>query len=170
MENIAPKTTLLDVEYLGNPKVIAACLIEGEGSVALVDPGPTSALPTLRKKLDQLGLGVAGLDTILLTHIHLDHAGATGTLVRENPRIRVYVHERGAPHMVNPSRLLESAQRLYGTEMDRLWGEFIPVPLANISALHLLRHADRNGLRRRHLRHSDREWADHPAHHAAARY
>jgi glyoxylase-like metal-dependent hydrolase (beta-lactamase superfamily II) len=135
VENIAPKTTLLDVEYLGNPKVIAACLIEGEGSVALVDPGPTSALPTLRKKLDQLGLGVAGLDTILLTHIHLDHAGATGTLVRENPRIRVYVHERGAPHMVNPSRLLESAQRLYGAEMDRLWGEFLPVPLANITAL-----------------------------------
>ena len=135
MENIAPKTTLLDVEYLGNPKVIAACLIEGEGSVALVDPGPTSALPTLRKKLDQLGLGVAGLDTILLTHIHLDHAGATGTLVRENPRIRVYVHERGAPHMVNPSRLLASAERLYGAEMDRLWGEFLPVPLPNIRTL-----------------------------------
>ncbi len=135
MEKIAPKTALIDVEYLGNSKVIAACLVEGDGNVAIVDPGPTSALATLRRKLEQMGLGVAGLDTILLTHIHLDHAGATGTLVRENPRIRVYVHERGAPHMVNPSRLLESAQRLYGAEMDRLWGEFLPVPLANISAL-----------------------------------
>lgn len=132
---IAPKTKLIDVEYLGNPKVIAACLLEGDGSVAIVDPGPTSALATLRSKLDQLGLGVAGIDTILLTHIHLDHAGATGTLVRENPRIRVYVHERGAPHMINPARLLESAQRLYGGQMDTLWGEFLPVPAKNVSAL-----------------------------------
>ncbi len=135
MENIAPKTTLIDVEYLGNPRVIAACLVEGQGSVAIVDPGPASALATLRKKLDQLGPGVKGLDTILLTHIHLDHAGATGTLVRENPRIRVYVHERGAPHMIDPAKLLDSARRLYGDEMERLWGEFLPVPAENVHAL-----------------------------------
>ncbi len=132
---IAPKTRIIDVEYLGNPKVIAACLLEGDGNAAVIDPGPTSALHTLRSKLDQLGLGVAGVDTILLTHIHLDHAGATGSLVRENPRICVYVHQRGAPHMIDPARLLESAQRLYGAEMDRLWGEFLPVPAANVSAL-----------------------------------
>jgi glyoxylase-like metal-dependent hydrolase (beta-lactamase superfamily II) len=135
VENIAPKTTLIDVEYLGNSKVIAACLLEGDGQKAVVDPGPTSAVATLRSKLDQMGIGVAGLDMILLTHIHLDHAGATGTLVRENPRIRVYVHERGARHMVDPARLLESAQRLYGAEMERLWGEFLPVPAANVCAL-----------------------------------
>jgi glyoxylase-like metal-dependent hydrolase (beta-lactamase superfamily II) len=135
MEEIAPKTTPVDVEYLGNSKVIAACLLEGEGNVAIVDPGPSSALPTLRKKLDELGIGVKGLDTILLTHIHLDHAGATGTLVRENPRIRVYVHERGARHMIDPAKLLESARRLYGDQMDRLWGEFLAVPAANVCAL-----------------------------------
>ncbi len=135
MENIAPKTTLIDVEYLGNSRVIAACLVEGQGSVAIVDPGPASALATLRKKLDQLDLGVQGVDTILLTHIHLDHAGATGTLVRENPRIRVYVHERGARHMIDPAKLLDSARRLYGDQMDRLWGEFLPVPAENVSAL-----------------------------------
>ncbi len=135
MQNIAPKTTLIDVEYLGNPQVIAPCLLEGDGTVAIVDPGPTSAVATLKRKLDQLGLGVAGLDTILLTHIHLDHAGATGTLVRENPRIRVYVHEQGAPHMIDPARLLDSARRLFGAKMDRLWGEFLPVPAANVSAL-----------------------------------
>ena len=73
--------------------------------------------------------------TILLTHIHLDHAGATGTLVRENPGIQVYVHERGAPHMVDPDRLLSSAARLYGDDMDRLWGEFLPVPEANVRVL-----------------------------------
>ncbi len=135
MEKIAPKTTLIDVEYLGHRKVIAACLIESEGNAAIVDPGPASAVATLRSKLNQLGLGVAGLDTILLTHIHLDHAGATGTLVQENPRIRVYVHERGARHMIDPARLLESARRLYGDEMERLWGEFLPVPAENVTAL-----------------------------------
>ncbi len=135
MDNLAPKTTLIDVEYLGYPKVIAACLVEGDASVAIIDPGPGSALANLRSKLNQQGLGVAGIDTILLTHIHLDHAGATGSLVRENPRIRVYVHQRGAPHMVDPARLLESAQRLYGAEMERLWGEFLPVPAANVCAL-----------------------------------
>ncbi|MGB0034127.1 MAG: MBL fold metallo-hydrolase [Candidatus Acidiferrales bacterium] len=135
MESIGPKTTLIDLEYLGNPKVIAACLVEGQGSVAIVDPGPASTVATLRSKLDQLGLGVKGIDTILLTHIHLDHAGATGTLVRENPQIRVYVHERGASHMIDPAKLLESARRLYGYQMDRLWGEFLAVPAANVSAL-----------------------------------
>src|SRR5713101_6279470 len=135
MENIAPNTTPIDVEYLGNPRVIAACLIENRGSVAIVDPGPASALVTLRKKLDQLGIGVKGVHVILLTHIHLDHAGATGTLVRENPRIRVYVHERGAQHMINPVKLLDSARRLYGAEMERLWGEFLPVPGENVCAL-----------------------------------
>jgi len=135
MQNIAPKTTLIDVEYLGNPRVIAACLLEGQGNVAIVDPGPSSALATLRRKLDQLGFGVKGIDTILLTHIHLDHAGATGSLVRENPRIRVYVHERGAKHMIDPAKLLDSARRLYADEMDRLWGEFLPVPAENVCAL-----------------------------------
>jgi len=135
MEEIAPNTNLIDVEYLGNPKIIAACLLEGAGNVAIVDPGPASALSTLRRKLDQAGLGVKGLDAVLLTHIHLDHAGATGSLVRENPRIRVYVHERGAPKMIDPTKLLDSARRLYGDQMDRLWGEFLAVPAANVCAL-----------------------------------
>jgi glyoxylase-like metal-dependent hydrolase (beta-lactamase superfamily II) len=135
MEKIAPKTTLIDVNYLGNPKVIAACLIEGQGSAAIIDPGPSSSVATLRSELDQLGLGVNDIDTILLTHIHLDHAGATGTLVKENPRIRVCVHERGARHMIDPLKLLDSARRLYGDQMDRLWGEFLPVPAENVSAL-----------------------------------
>jgi glyoxylase-like metal-dependent hydrolase (beta-lactamase superfamily II) len=132
---IAPNTTLIDVEYLGHSEIIAACLLQGGGNVGIIDPGPASAVGTLRSKLDQLGLGVKGLDSILLTHIHLDHAGATGTLVRENPRIRVYVHERGAPKMIDPAKLLDSARRLYGDQMDRLWGEFLPVPAENVCAL-----------------------------------
>jgi glyoxylase-like metal-dependent hydrolase (beta-lactamase superfamily II) len=72
---------------------------------------------------------------LLLTHIHLDHAGATGTLVRENPRMRVYVHEKGVPHLIDPDKLLASATRLWGDAMDRLWGEVAPVPAAAIVAL-----------------------------------
>ncbi|GIT67035.1 MAG: hypothetical protein Ct9H300mP25_05070 [Acidobacteriota bacterium] len=72
--------------------------------------------------------------TVLITHIHLDHAGATGTLVEENPNITVYVHERGARHLIDPSKLLASATRLYGAEMDTLWGPFLPVPEKNVPA------------------------------------
>ena len=134
-QTIAPTTTLVDVEDLGNPKIIAACLLEGDGQLAIVDPGPASSLANLKAKLGQLGIGVGDLDAILRTHIHLDHAGATGSLVRENANIRVYVHERGAGHMIDPTKLLDSARRLYGDEMERLWGEFLPVPEANITEL-----------------------------------
>jgi glyoxylase-like metal-dependent hydrolase (beta-lactamase superfamily II) len=72
---------------------------------------------------------------LLLTHIHLDHAGATGVLVRRFPRLTVYVHERGAPHLVDPSKLLKSATRLYGENMEHLWGEVAPVPEGNIRPL-----------------------------------
>src|SRR5207253_5533389 len=97
-------------------QMVTPCLLEGEGGTALVDPGPASALDMLRAKLGQRGLSVADVDHLVLTHIHLDHAGATGTLVRENPRIRVWVHERGAPHLIDPARLIESATRLYGAK------------------------------------------------------
>ena len=96
----------------------------------LVDPGPSSCLPTL---LDELG--EMEPRALLLTHIHLDHAGASGSLVSRWPELEVYVHERGAPHMVDPGRLLESARRLYGEEMDRLWGEMVPVPESRLRVL-----------------------------------
>ncbi|MEA2449887.1 MAG: hypothetical protein QOG63_1819, partial [Thermoleophilaceae bacterium] len=72
---------------------------------------------------------------LLLTHIHLDHAGATGVLVRRNPDLKVYVHERGAPHLIDPSKLVKSAGQLYGDDMDRLWGEIVPVPEENVTIL-----------------------------------
>src|SRR5690606_28556068 len=119
------ETMVLDIEYLGQRGAIGAFLIETDGGAAIVDPGPASALDGLRARLEEQGVGIADLEAILLTHIHLDHAGATGTLVRENPRLRVYVHERGAPHLADPARLLASATRLYGNQMERLWGEFL---------------------------------------------
>src|SRR5689334_2290273 len=100
----------LDVNHLGHDRVI--CAYERDGVV--VDPGPASSLGAL----DEIHVRV-----ILLTHIHLDHAGGTGTLVKRFPDAKVYVHERGAKHMIDPSRLLSSATHLYKDQMDRLWGE-----------------------------------------------
>ncbi len=117
---------VIDVEHLGRPHVIGCWQVDD----ALVDPGPESSLQTL---LD--ALGEQRPRAILLTHIHLDHAAATGALVRRWPDLEVYVHERGAPHLVDPSRLLSSAQRLYGDAMEVLWGEIVPVPEANLTAL-----------------------------------
>jgi glyoxylase-like metal-dependent hydrolase (beta-lactamase superfamily II) len=116
----------IDVMHLGRPHVIG-CWQDDDG---LVDPGPESSLQTLLEEL-----GGEQPRALLLTHIHLDHAAATGALVRRWPTLEVYVHERGAPHLVDPSRLLASAERLYGDQMQRLWGEIVPVPEANVRPL-----------------------------------
>lgn len=135
MTGAASPVTLVDLDYLGQRESIASALLETGDGLAVVDPGPTTSLAGLRAGLYRKGAGVADLKWLLLTHIHLDHAGAAGTLVRENPGLRVLVHERGAKHLVDPSRLLESATRIYGDRMDVLWGEFVPVPPENIRVL-----------------------------------
>ncbi len=121
--------------HRGRPRVIATAVIRGASGVTLVDPGPTSCLGRLRSALAESGIEISDVRTVLITHIHLDHAGATGTLIKENSDITVYVHERGAPHLVDPSKLLVSATRLYGDEMDALWGPFLPVPEKNVRAI-----------------------------------
>lgn len=117
---------VIDVMHLGRPHVIGCWEVDG----ALVDPGPQSSMDTLLE-----ALGDERPRAILLTHIHLDHAAATGALVRRWPELEVFVHERGAPHLVDPSKLLASAERLYGDQMERLWGEIVPVPEANVKPL-----------------------------------
>jgi glyoxylase-like metal-dependent hydrolase (beta-lactamase superfamily II) len=116
----------IDVHHLDRKRVIC-CWQVGD---VLIDPGPESACQTL---IDALG-GDAPR-ALLLTHIHLDHAGAAGALVRRWPEVEVHVHEVGAPHLADPSRLLASAGRLYGDDMQRLWGEVVPVPEANLRLL-----------------------------------
>ena len=113
----------IDVHHLDRERVIC-CWQVGD---VLIDPGPESACQTL---IDALG-GHAPR-ALLLTHIHLDHAGAVGALVRRWPEVEVHVHEVGAPHLADPSKLLASAGRLYGDDMERLWGEVVPVPEANL--------------------------------------
>jgi glyoxylase-like metal-dependent hydrolase (beta-lactamase superfamily II) len=135
METIAPGLHYFDLHYQGVASVIATALLEGPGGLALVDPGPAVSLPAVRAALASRGASLDDVTALLLTHIHLDHAGATGSIVRANPHITVYVHERGARHMIDPQKLLDSARRLYGDAMDRLWGEFLATPSANVRAL-----------------------------------
>jgi glyoxylase-like metal-dependent hydrolase (beta-lactamase superfamily II) len=116
---------VIDVMHLGREHVICAYDIDG----VIVDPGPSSCVETLLSELS------AEPRALLLTHIHLDHAGASGTLVQRFPSLPVYVHERGAPHLADPSKLLKSAGQLYGVDMDRLWGEVLPVPEENLRVL-----------------------------------
>jgi glyoxylase-like metal-dependent hydrolase (beta-lactamase superfamily II) len=127
--------TPLDVNWIDHPHSIGAALLESDGHRSLIDPGPTSTLDTLRERLREHGLGVADLDAILLTHIHLDHGGASGSLVRENPSLPVYVHQNGAPHMADPSKLIASATRLWGDKLEYLFGEMVPVPQDNLRIL-----------------------------------
>jgi glyoxylase-like metal-dependent hydrolase (beta-lactamase superfamily II) len=127
--------SILDTNWVGRPHTVGAALLESGGHRALVDPGPASTLETLRERLRDRGLSVAQLDAILLTHIHLDHAGASGSLVRENPRIAVYVHGIGAPHMIDPAKLLASAARLWPDTLHYLFGDTVPVPKENIRTL-----------------------------------
>src|SRR5690349_18712365 len=112
--------TAIDLRFLGLPRVIASAVLAADDGIALVDPGPASCLPELETGLQSLGYGIGDVRALLLTHIHLDHAGAAGSLARRLPGLEVFVHERGASHMADPAKLLASATRLYGADMDRL--------------------------------------------------
>jgi glyoxylase-like metal-dependent hydrolase (beta-lactamase superfamily II) len=117
---------LIDVRHLSREQVIG-CWQVGD---VLIDPGPESSLENLMAEL-----GEWQPRALLLTHIHLDHAGAAGTLARRWPEVEVHVHEVGAPHLADPTKLLNSAERLYGDRMQELWGEVAPVPEANLHTL-----------------------------------
>jgi glyoxylase-like metal-dependent hydrolase (beta-lactamase superfamily II) len=125
----------IDLHFLGLRHVIGTAVLRGPSGLALIDPGPTSCLQALESGLIDRGFRLEDVRSVLLTHIHLDHAGATGTLLARLPQAVVYVHERGAPHMIDPTKLLASATRLYGANMDRFWGEFRPVPGDRLEAL-----------------------------------
>jgi glyoxylase-like metal-dependent hydrolase (beta-lactamase superfamily II) len=129
----------IDVHHLGE-RVVGVYLLATPDGPALFDCGPTSTLERLRSGLRGHGLEFTDLRHLLLSHIHLDHAGAAGVLVRENPALQVHVSEIGAPHLIDPSRLERSARRLYGESFDSLWGELAAVPAENVHevAAHVL--------------------------------
>ena len=112
--------------------MIGVYLLETDEGLALFDCGPTPTVPVLKERLAEVDLSLTDVRHLLLSHIHLDHAGAAGVLVREHPGLQVHVSEVGAPHLVDPTKLERSARRLYGDEFDGLWGELAPVPEANV--------------------------------------
>ena len=125
----------LDLHHQGAERVIGVYLLETADGPALFDCGPTSCVPALKERLAEQGVALTELRHLLLSHIHLDHAGAAGVLVREHPGLQVHVSEIGAPHLIDPSRLERSARRLYGDTFDTLWGELAPVPEQNLNVV-----------------------------------
>jgi glyoxylase-like metal-dependent hydrolase (beta-lactamase superfamily II) len=123
---------LIDLHFAGLERAIGVYVVETDDGLALFDCGPTSTLPALHEGLAEHGLVLTDIRHLLLSHIHLDHAGAAGPIVRAHPNLTVWVSEVGAPHLVDPSRLERSARRLYGDLFDTLWGELAPVPEGNV--------------------------------------
>jgi len=127
------KVHTLDLHFQGRPNTIASYLVIGPEGPVLVETGPHSTFADLKTGLATHGFSVADIKHVLVTHIHLDHAGAAGWLAREGAHI--YVHHVGAPHLIDPTKLLTSATRIYGEKMDSLWGEVIPIPSGQVTAL-----------------------------------
>ena len=135
MNVLAAGLTWVDLKFRGRAHVIATAVASGPGGVGLIDPGPSTCLAALEDALGAQGLRLDDVRWLLLTHIHLDHAGAAGSLARRCPDATVYVHERGARHLHDPARLLASAERLYGDRMRELWGDVLPVPERSLAVL-----------------------------------
>ncbi|GAC1436818.1 MAG: MBL fold metallo-hydrolase [Chloroflexota bacterium] len=136
MVEVAPGVWLIDLQFAGRPGVIAAyLLVGGDGELALIETGPASTLETLWAGIATTGHDPKSLRRILVTHIHLDHAGAAGVLARRLPEARVLVHQAGARHLIDPSRLLASAARIYRHKMEELWGTTLPVPAEQVQVV-----------------------------------
>lgn len=125
---------IIDLNFQGQPAIIASYVLRGPRGVALIETGPASTYPALKAGLAALGIALAQVTDILVTHIHLDHSGAAGWLAQETGAT-VHVHTVGAPHLADPAKLLASARRIYGDAMDSLWGETIPAPAGQVHAL-----------------------------------
>lgn len=126
MDNLEGTVIPIDLNFMGRANAIAAYLIPYAGGGVLVECGPGSTTTDLEKGLAKHGFRAEDITDVLLTHIHLDHAGAAGWFARRGARI--HVHSAGAPHLLDPEKLLSSAKRIYGDMMDELWGDFLPVP------------------------------------------
>ena len=129
------KIETIDLGFMGAEEIIASFLLTGDSSAAIVETGPTTCLDNLLRGLKDNGVAPEDVHQVFLTHVHLDHAGASGNLVEILPNATFYVHEVGYPHVADPSKLVKSATRLYGERMDELWGEIRPVPEDRLIAL-----------------------------------
>lgn len=125
----------IDLGFQGWGKVIHAYLLVGPDELALIETGPTTTLPALYAGISAAGFDSTHLRKIFVSHIHLDHSGGAGAIAREHPEVDVFVHPVGAPHLIDPARLVNSAARLYGDRMDALWGEIVPIPAERVVSL-----------------------------------
>lgn len=132
---LAPDLWVIDTLYQGEPGIIASYLLAGADGLALVDVGSGASLSALLANIGATGHDPRDITSILITHVHLDHAGATGALLRHAPNAQVYVHSIGAPHLINPEKLVASATRIYGDQMEKLWGEIVPVPASRLTPI-----------------------------------
>ncbi|HEY2431814.1 MAG TPA: MBL fold metallo-hydrolase [Vicinamibacterales bacterium] len=135
MPPLAAGLDYVDLNFLGRPEIIATAILHGPAGVALIDPGPSTTLGNLTTALTRKGIRFEDVRQILITHIHLDHSGAIGSILAKFPHIEVVVHQRGAPHLIDPTKLLASAGRLYQQDMERLWGEVEPVDQARLKVI-----------------------------------
>jgi glyoxylase-like metal-dependent hydrolase (beta-lactamase superfamily II) len=132
----SPGTWLVSLPFQDEEEIVGSYVIADKDELAIIDPGPTSTADALLARLHEGGFEPGNVTHLLLTHIHLDHAGSVGTLLRQMPKATVYVHGKGAPHMIDPTKFLASATRIYGDRMQELWGEVIPVPEDRIHVIH----------------------------------
>ncbi|HEU5423110.1 MAG TPA: MBL fold metallo-hydrolase [Nitrolancea sp.] len=132
---LEPGLFLIDLNFQGVPGVIGSYLLAGDGELALIETGPTSTIDALLAGVCAAGFAPEDISQLLVTHIHLDHAGAAGALLQRLPRARLLVHPQGAPHMIDPTRLLASAARIFGENLLPLWGEFVPAPADRVEEL-----------------------------------
>ncbi len=130
-----PGTWVIDHRFQGSEELIASFLLPGADGLTLVESGPASTLPRLLEGIRAAGFDPADLRRVVLTHVHLDHAGGAGSLLRHAPHARVHVHPAGVPHLLDPSKLVRSARRVFGDAMDALWGEVLPVPAERVAPL-----------------------------------
>ncbi len=152
----------IDLGFMGADGVIAAYLLAGDDELALIETGPSSTRGPLEAGIQALGYRLADVTRIIVTHIHFDHAGAAGSILRDFPDMRLSVHPVGLPHLVDPLRLVSSATRIYGDRMDELWGPIVPVPSDRVDALRDGETVRAGGRRLRSI-----FTAGHAAHHAA---
>ena len=132
---IDPDLWLLDLDFQGRSGVVAAYLVTGPNGHTLLETGPGSTLAALQRSVESAGVSLSDIAQLVVTHIHLDHAGAAGSLLRMLPNARLFVHPAGAGHMIDPSKLIASAARIYGDRMDALWGAFEPCPAERVTVL-----------------------------------
>lgn len=125
----------ISLPFQGESDIVGSYLLSGGNEIALIDPGPGSVLEAQLAAILEAGFSPSTVTHVIVTHIHLDHAGMVGALLRHMPKATVYVHDRGAPHLIDPSKVVASATRIYGERMGELWGRILPVPQERVKVI-----------------------------------